>query len=176
MMDYGAGLPIGLALLFASLCAAIGLEIVDLPVDRPAGRPVPAIAPLRRDLATSVEPPNRLEASLNQVLARPLFSPDRRPVASAVQTARGLPRLTGIVITDSRQFAIFAAPAGGHVTVVEVGARVGSYEVKAITDTGVTLTGPEGMTLLRPIFDPTPPLGAKPLPMVRPDLPRPAAK
>ncbi|MGD0108333.1 MAG: hypothetical protein ABSC06_30490 [Rhodopila sp.] len=176
MMGYGPGLPIGLALLFASLCAAIGLEIVNLLVSQPADRPVRAIAPLRTDSATNTEPPIQLDASLNQVLARPLFSPDRRPVASAVQTVRGLPRLTGIVITDSRQFAIFAAPAGGHVTVVEVGARVGSYEVRAITDTGVTLTGPEGTTLLRPIFDPTPTLAAKPLPLVRPELPRPVAR
>ena len=72
-------------------------------------------------------------------LARPLFSPTRRGVETAVI---GLPRLTGIVVAGSERIDFFAGPTNEHPIVAQAGAHVGAYEVQTIADTGVTVVGP----------------------------------
>ena len=86
-----------------------------------------------------------------------MFSPDRRPVASAARTTSGLPRLTGIVVAGSQQIAIFAASPGGRPRAAAKGERVGAYEVREISSDGVTMSGPDGTTVITPIFDSAPP-------------------
>jgi hypothetical protein len=98
-----------------------------------------------------------IDGRVSEVLARPVFSPDRRPVGTGTRSAAGLTRLTGIVITGSRKVAIFAAQAGGRPVVAEEGTRINAYELKAISDTGVTMVGPTGTMVMVPLFDPTPP-------------------
>ncbi len=108
---------------------------------------------------------NGRNAWRDEILSRPLFSPGRRPAVVAAQSISGLSRLTGIIHTGTRKVAIFAAPSGGAPIIVEEGARVGAYEVRQIADTNVTIAGPEGVTVIRPIFDATPPPAkAKPAP------------
>jgi hypothetical protein len=56
-------------------------------------------------------------------------------------------------VTGSERVAIFAAPANEHPIVAHSGTRVGAYEVQSIADDGVTVVGPGGTVLIRPIFD-----------------------
>lgn len=97
-----------------------------------------------------------IDARLREVLARPLFNPDRKPVGTGTRNVIGLPRLTGIIVTGSRKVAIFAAPAGGKPVVVEEGAHINDYELKEISDTTVTVAGPAGTTVMTPLFDAAP--------------------
>jgi hypothetical protein len=48
--------------------------------------------------------------------------------------------------------------------------------VTAISDAGVTVAGPEGTTMLRPIFDPSPPPVTKAAMFQRPEPQKAAAK
>ena len=158
-------LPIGLAVLSAALCVVIAGELSSHPPDAgPVARS--ATGGVSPQPPQPLEPPNRRSVWLDQILARPLFSPDRRPVE--VGGVSGLPRLTGIVVAGSQRVAIFAGPANQHPIVAEAGTRVGAFEVQTIGDSGVTVVGPEGTSLLRPIFDPVKPSA---LPMAPPSQP-----
>jgi hypothetical protein len=89
-------------------------------------------------------------------LARPLFNPDRRPIAPAASgsdAAAGLPRLSGIMITPAGRRAIFAATGGGKPVVVVEGGTVGGNLVQSITIGEVVLIGPDGRHSLHPTFD-----------------------
>jgi hypothetical protein len=87
-----------------------------------------------------------------------------------------LPRLAGIMVTGSRRTAIFAAPPGGRPVVADEGARIGVYDVKAISESGVTVVGPEGTTVLRPMFDAAPPVTGKTPPLARTESSKPPAR
>jgi hypothetical protein len=167
------GLPIGLSLLFIGLCAAIGFEVAgpqQTPDQQPPARAAP---PAQSGPASLTEPPNQREAWFRTVVSRPLFSPDRRPASVEThEVVHGLPRLTAIIMTDSRRSAIFASPLGGHATVVEVGSHIGDYEVRDIADAGVTVVGPEGTTLVRPVFDAAPAVPGRPPVAARLELPK----
>jgi hypothetical protein len=156
------------------LCGVIGLELAS-------GESRPDIAAIRPVAAAPGGGPAMVADQLSQrdvrlkaILARPLFSPDRRPAASAARSVSGLPRLTGIVVTGSHKVAIFAA--AGKPILAEEGLRLGAYEVTAISDAGVTVAGPEGTTVLRPIFDPSPPPVTKAGMFQRPEPPKAAGK
>lgn len=142
-----------------ALTGAIYQEIARSDLEPPA-------PPASRSAALNVASLNeggpdtviRNDGRLTEILARPLFSPDRRPIESARGVA-GLSRLSGIVVAGTRRLAIFAGAAGGRAVIAEEGARIGRYEVRSITDTGVTVVGPDGAAVTRPVFDPT---GGKP--------------
>jgi hypothetical protein len=162
----------GLAALALGLCGLIGLELagrdggadaslVQTAPIMPAGTPIAAVGPSTRG-----------EVRLGAVLARPLFSPDRRPAASSgARSVSGLPRLSGIIVTGGRKVAIFAAP--GKPIVAEEGLRIGVYDVTAISNSGVTVAGPEGTTVLRPLFDPGPPAAVAKGPVMQRPVPPP---
>ena len=105
----------------------------------------------------------RRDGWLKDILARPLFSPGRRPVDGGI---RGLPRLTGIVVAGSQRIAIFAGPSGSHPIVAPAGTQVGAFRVLTVADTGVIIAGPNGTTLIRPAFDAAVP-PALPSPLAR---------
>jgi hypothetical protein len=89
------------------------------------------------------------------VLARPLFSPSRRPpeaAITAVAAAAGLPRLTAILVTDAGRSAIFAGSADGKPIIVQEGGRIGHYQVQSIAASQVTVSGPDGQKRLHPSF------------------------
>ena len=119
------------------------------PTARPdAGAPAPAVA--GQDVA----------ALAAVALARPLFSPDRRPGRNAGPAQAGpppapLPRLSGILVTPAGRSAIFAGQPAS--TAVREGARIGTYEVRSIEPGQVTLLGPDGPRIVRPSFDRSPP-------------------
>jgi hypothetical protein len=162
------GTSIGLLATSVLLCFLINAEI-----SRGLGDNASYPATARVSLAARQGPtdapgaPDRLAQWLNDILARPLFSPTRRPVETTVS---GLPRLTGIVVTGSERIAIFAGPANEHPIVAQAGAHVGAYEVQTIADAGVTVVGPGGTTLIKPIFDVARPAG----PAAPPARPQPA--
>jgi hypothetical protein len=152
----------GLGLIALALSGTIALELVDrpvppvvfaVPVAVPHGGPHEADWPTQKDI----------ERGLSMILARPVFSPDRKPIAVGAKGVAGLPRLTGIVVSGSGKIAIFAAPSGGRPVIAEEGAHIDSYEVRAIRDTGVTITGPNGTKMLTPIFDTAQPPSSKPV-------------
>lgn len=109
--------------------------------------------------ATAAYTPNhdhiaRLSAKL---LARPLFSPARRPTDATGLLARdpapSVPRLTGIIVTSAGRQAIFAGP-GGKPVVLREGDRFGAFSVQAIRPGQVVLSGPDGTHALGPTFEP----------------------
>jgi hypothetical protein len=169
---------VGLAAVVLGLSGVIGLEILgwrSVPEDSALARPV-RVAPVGAPAARAA-PLEHRDERLGIILARPLFSPDRRPAASGARSVSGLPRLAGIVVTGSRKVAIFAAPSGGKPVVADEGGRLGAYDVKAINADGVTVVGPEGAMVLRPIFDPAPPaLVRRPVQPARVEAPKPPAR
>jgi hypothetical protein len=120
------------------------------------------------------DPQDRAQEWVATILARPLFSRDRRPPATpgqnATVAAMSMPRLAGILVSPLGRTAIFSAANGGKPIVVSEGSHLGRFVVQSIDVGQVTLMGPEGQRTLRPAFDnataPTPPV-ASDLPVLR---------
>ncbi len=91
------------------------------------------------------------------ILARPLFSPSRRPAAIVAAGREPLPRLTGIIIEKDRRTALFAAVDGGKPLALNEDGRVAGFTVQRIEAGEITLVGPGGPRSLRPTFDPSRP-------------------
>lgn len=174
MIRAGISKLAGIGLAFLVLGGIIAVEIVggSFAPDRLPSPIAPGPAKQTRGL---IEPANQNDALLKDILARPVFSPDRRPIATKARATSGLSRLTGIIVTDSKQVAIFAAPPGGRPIAAEKGERVGAYEVRDITSAGVTVSGPDGTTLITPLFDAAPPPARQPVP-ARVEKPKAPAK
>jgi hypothetical protein len=101
---------------------------------------------------------------IETILARPLFTPDRRPpaqphIAAAPRAPVILPRLAGVLVSPAGKAAIFAAN-GAKPTVVCEGGQLGQYTVQSIEAGHVTLRGPDGAVVMQPTFEAT----AKPAP------------
>lgn len=170
-------LPAGLFLVFLALCVLIGFEAMSRPQQQPSDLAAGVVTPPRVETADASQPPDQRGTWFRDIVARPLFSPDRRPVTANTHSVAGLPRLTGIVVAGSRRLAIFAAGTNGRPIVVEAGSHVGVYSVRDIADGAVTVVGPEGTSVIRPIFDAAPAApGAKPALAIRPELSRPGQK
>lgn len=95
-----------------------------------------------------------VQALADRILARPLFNPDRRPGAAAAQPGvadAALPRLSAVLVSGRGRSVIFAGP-GKPVTLNE-GGRIGAYTVQSIGAGQVTLAGPDGARVLRPMPD-----------------------
>ena len=91
-----------------------------------------------------------------KILARPLFSPGRRPlapdvVAEATPAAAVLPRLAGVLVTAAGKSAIFAAEP--RATVVQEGGKLGRFTVRSIEPGQVVVAGPDGLRTVQPSFD-----------------------
>jgi hypothetical protein len=85
-------------------------------------------------------------------LARPLFAPDRRPVAGSVAADSGIPRLTGIIVSPGGSSAIFQTAGDHKSTVARHGDRVGTWELTALTADAVSLRKDNEVIVLRPGF------------------------
>jgi hypothetical protein len=123
-------------------------------------------------------------------LAKPLFSPTRRPPQSTQAGAAedndlADTRLAGIVTTPARRLAIFAVKGDKPLKRVE-GDEVSGWRIESITPREVSLSGPSGTKTLQPKFDPNlvppavkPPPGGARLPnapgAAMPQAPVPAA-
>ena len=112
---------------------------------------------------------------VDTILARPLFSPARRPPPgsdSAASGPRELARLTGVLVSRSEKRAIFASE-GGKPIVAEEGTRIGAYVVQTIEPGQVTVIGPEGQRTLQPAYDPKARQAGQPAGPARAGPPRP---
>jgi hypothetical protein len=146
--------PIALVCVMATLSGLVYWEA------RPGAR---QNAPLRTPPRAAASPASNADrgptdAALQSwsatILARPLFSPSRRPAIGnvlAATPAAALPRLSGVLVSASGKLAIFAGPAG-KPAILQVGDRLGRFVVRAISDGEVTLDGPGGRQLLHPAF------------------------
>jgi general secretion pathway protein N len=124
----------------------------------PAAPPTPPPGLVdRAPLAAADDSAAKAGAWMAQILARPLFRADRRPLTIVPASADlTVPRLTAIVITAAGRSAIFIGSDGG-ASVLGVGGRSGVYAVQAITPDAVRLTGPTGTLTLHPQFATAPP-------------------
>lgn len=154
-------IPPGLLALVVVLVGLIGVIGFELRVlgTQPAP-PVPVASPgpavPSSGGRSGIAPDDQTAQRVAIILARPLFSPDRRPIEAAGDADPTIARLTGVMITEDGNCAIFAGPSNGHPVVVGQGGRVGRYTVAAIDEHGVTIVGPDGRRVLHPSFDPSP--------------------
>jgi hypothetical protein len=144
----------GVALVGVALAGVIVWELSGAPNDSdmtPLRPRAPATA-----AAAQVPGNDHLPAWVASVLARPLFSPDRRPEVGATAVAgaglTGLPRLTAILVGPFGRSAIFAGQSREPIVVAE-GGRIAAYQVTAIEATQVHLIGPHGTQVMQPSFD-----------------------
>lgn len=152
------------AALFATslgLAAIVAEEVVGFaPPQAPAARRAQAVPPSVGAESTPDHTPEWVET----ILARPLFSPDRRPpagtTAAAAHAPQGLPRLSGIVVGPFGRSAIFV-PDGGKALVVAEGSRVDAWTVQKIDEDAVRISGPGGTRTIEPTFQTLPPTGQR---------------
>ncbi len=100
--------------------------------------------------------PDTTDTAISQwagtALARPLFTPGRRPADQAGAATDGsLPRLSAIIITGATRAAVFAAD-GQKPQVIDQGGTIDGYALNRIAPDHVELTGPDGTLSLRPQF------------------------
>jgi len=144
----------GTALLLA---AAVAAELLGTgpAMLRAPGAALPLPSPTQPVAADETRADAQVQSWVAVILARPLFSRDRRPAdapAAPNATPENLPRLTGVAVSPAGRHAIFAATAGGKPLVASLGDHVAGYTVQAIEPGVVTILGPNGPRLLQPLF------------------------
>jgi len=140
----------GITVIGAFLIATVGWEIDSAHEPDPA----PGAAPPARHAAASPKP--AAPAAEDQAgrwaataLARPLFSPDRRPSTDII-AAGDLPlKLQGTIVVPPARVAIFAPPGGGKSVVVHERDRMGALGIDEIRPGEVAATGPSGQVVFR---------------------------
>jgi len=146
-MPRGAVWPAGLAALLGVIALAEILAPADGAPAVPAARAAAAAAP--------ADMTGFAAAWSDTILARPIFRPDRRPMDVAAAAPAAMPRLSAIVITAAGAAAIFVAD-GGTVLTVREGGKVAGQLVKSIAAGTVMLSGPDGISTLRPQYSAAP--------------------
>jgi hypothetical protein len=163
MRDFQRSWIVGLSLTFSALCVPFGIELAGQGKGQLAHAANGITNASPADAAISAGSANRRDVWFQEIVSRPLFSPDRKQVEDTGRSVSGLPRLTAIIVEGRRRIAIFAASPGSRATVVGVGSRIGVYDVRDIAADGITVAGPQGIMVIRPTFD-TPSPAAVPLP------------
>jgi hypothetical protein len=89
------------------------------------------------------------------ILARPLFTANRRPssVKGASPVGGPPPRLSAIMVSASGRSVVF--DDGGKSLLARVGGRAGPYMIMSISDDRVTVLSPEGQRTLKPVPAPS---------------------
>lgn len=119
----------------------------------PSNLAVTQARPAGPDAASSASPdPAVVQDWTRTVLARPLFSPSRRPAAT-IAAGPQQPRLAGIVMDPSGRRAIFAGDGDARGIVAGVGQQAGAWQIQAINENTVQVIGPEGLRTLTPSRD-----------------------
>jgi hypothetical protein len=103
--------------------------------------------PARPGASVQTHPPNpdQTQTWVETTLARPLFSPGRRPSLVA-------PRLVGMLVSPSARLAIFIVAEGARPNLAAEGSMVGPYKVKSIETGRVTVIDRDGTYSLRPDY------------------------
>ncbi len=138
-----------------ALIAMLAVELQPSAVDDQPAVPPPTL--LRNASRAAAVPPGILQQAFTAILARPLFSPSRRPAAIAIASAAPpavLPRLAGTIVHGVERSVIFTLGTGGKAVIAHEGSEVGGYTVQTIQAGRVTIAGPDGEHVLRPTFGP----------------------
>ncbi|HEY0181885.1 MAG TPA: hypothetical protein VGC09_03670 [Rhodopila sp.] len=108
----------------------------------------------------TVEAAGSPDGWLAEVLARPLFAPDRKPLPGTTAADPGMPRLTGIIASADAKVAIFQPAGDAKPLVARFGEMVGGWEVAAISANAVNLRKQNAVVVLSPRFNGTAPAAA----------------
>jgi hypothetical protein len=139
-----------LAILGAGLAATVAWEIGGAPEPDAASGAVPlawrATSTVKAAAPAAADQAGRWAAT---VLARPLFSPSRRPSADAVAAGDQPLKLQGTILVPPARLAIFAPPGGGKSVIVHERDRMGALGIDQILPGEVAATGPEGRVVFR---------------------------
>lgn len=134
-------IPLAAGLLCAVLAGVIWMPLGQSP-DASDLVPEQAAAPAGPD------PQTVIAEGAETLLARPLFHMTRRPPAEAtVPTPMPVTvtiSLTGIVESDDIQVALMRLSNQAELFRVQIGEKVGNWEIENITQTSVTVITPEG--------------------------------
>jgi hypothetical protein len=143
-----------LALFCGLLLAVIVVEVIHRPGAEDHLGQGPGTA--RRLVPQATKAATQAEGSTNPwmtaALARPLFAPDRKPVADIMATKGPMPRLTGIFASSDAAVAIFQPEGDAKAMVARRGESVGGWEVTAITADAVDLRKENQAIVLSPRF------------------------
>ena len=127
------------------------LIVVQLTAGAREGSTV-ASAVARRDGGQYKQPnpPPPIEPLVATILARPLFSPDRRPLETTRSAGADLKdkRFAGIVIEPHRRLAIFAV-TGAKPLVLTEGDSVDGWRIETITADEIALVSAQGSRTLQ---------------------------
>jgi hypothetical protein len=150
----------GITALAVTVAALLGTLAIELNTNIPESTTM--ISTPRIPPGASPEPQQALATDhaddwVAATLARPLFSPDRRPPLdegpAPAAVPEILPRLTGVLVSSSGKTAFFAGDAGGKPIAIREGDRIATFTVQVIAAGQVTITGPGGKKVLTPVFD-----------------------
>jgi hypothetical protein len=145
--------------LLACLATGLGAVIARESTPGPSTGRGPLAADVTRlgPVAPHAGDTKQVQSWVDMILARPLFSPSRRPPASAAGSGTsgpGFPRLTGIVIMPHRREAIFAVAGRTQPIVMIEGSRLNGVLIKSIDAGAVVIVDAAGTRRLRPSFAP----------------------
>jgi len=146
-------LGLAAAVSIGMIAVELGEMVRAARIDRPISDfqpPAPILAPVMASHGNHQE-------NAAKLLARPLFSRNRRPPAEDPHPVAGppssLPRLTGVVVSPAGKFAIFASAGGGRPVVIAEGDHLGAAVIDAIAAGEVNVHGPDGTLVLHSTFD-----------------------
>jgi hypothetical protein len=159
MIDFRLILLVSACLGFSGLIVAQLYNGTSEPTATAATAPRPRAAP-----STTRRQPDQPDDLVAAILARPLFSPSRRPAIGGTGDAGpgdlGANRLAGIVIEPDRRTAIFAV-ADAKPLILTEGESLSGWQIETITPTEVSLVSRHGTKRLQPTLDPNPPAPAR---------------
>ena len=150
----------GLSALAMALVVVILLELRPVTTDEDTMHNPVIPTATQRSVATRTDAVSAPRTDVATILARPLFSPTRRPPpaeAAAKAAPAALPRVAGILIDGGSRRVIFAAKPGGRPVIAGEGMVIDGYKVVSIAPGQVDVAGPHGRQILHPTFDPHPP-------------------
>lgn len=120
-----------------ALVGLLGLELraSQTVMHHPAGLPAAMVMP-----GVDATTPTGTAASVDMILARPLFTLDRRP-AAPIQAAALLPRLAGLVLAPSLHLALLQVSddSDRRPLLVDQGSSISGWQVIRIDTAGVLL-------------------------------------
>jgi Tfp pilus assembly protein PilP len=159
----------------ATACAGLGAAVVfELTGGVPLAPEVTAAPPSTPQVDWSHEPveftpPSRDE--IEEIAARPLFSPSRRPFVApeeeeAPAPAQSLPevQLIGVLMTEQQRAALVQDAEGGDPSWVREGTTVGGWRVERIDESRVHLRAGERLEVVELRPDTAIPAEARPKP------------
>ncbi len=138
--------------LVVSLLSLVALaDFASRSVDTPVHSRNLAALPARVTQMLSPTPDHIVD-SVARILARPLFSPTRRPLVTRPEQLTDSLRLSGIIVSPNGKVAIFQSTRAARPVVLSEGLSVGRWKAQTIFSDRVTLSDGAIVVTLRPTF------------------------